>query len=1328
LDFFKIAERLGKNRVIEVYPDFKACRSKDLMIRGRSFYAIWDEEKHLWSSDEYDVQRLVDHELELYKVEREKSYDGKIVLKKMISMETNMWKNYKAFVRELSDNAHDLDTTITFANTEVKRTDYTSKKLSYPLEQGSIEAYDELMSTLYIPDERAKLEWSIGAIISGDAKKIQKFVVLYGDSGAGKSTFLNIVQKLFAGYYTMFVAKTLTSNGNFATEAFKDNPLIAIEHDGDLSKIEDNTKLNSIVSHEEIVITEKFKPKHDARANAMLFIGTNKPIHITDAKSGIIRRLIDVKPSGKRLSVTRYDKVVSKINFELGAIAYHCLQTYRKMGKDYYNGYKPVDMMMQTDIFFNFIEDNYFVFKQQDSTTLSQAYDMYKVYCDEASIPFKQQRHKFREELKSYFEVFSDMTRIDGKQVRSYYSGFIGSKMSNDPPPATKEELKETFVLDKTESLIDKVLSKCPAQYTSKEEAPKNKWEKVKTTLKDIDTKKIHYVMPPNNHIVIDFDLKDAQGNKSKELNLQEASKWPKTYAEFSKGGGGIHLHYNYIGDVTKLSRVYSEDIEVKIFNGNSSLRRRLSFCNNSPVADISSGLPLKGDSKMLNFDAVKSEKGLRDLIMRNLHKEIHPGTKPSIDFIYKILEDAYVNGIHYDVNDMRSKVLTFAMSSSHQADYCIKLMKSMKFQSEEVSESVVEERSSELVFFDVEVFPNLFIVCFKIAGEGKKVVKMINPTAAQIEPLLKMMLVGFNCRRYDNHIIYAAYIGYTNKQLYDLSQKIINTEGFKLFGEAYNLSHTDVYDFASAGNKKGLKKWQLELGIHHQENHLSWDEPVPENKWEEVADYCANDVLSTEVVFNHLGGDWAARQILALLSGLTNNDTTNTHTTKIVFGRDNIKTIKPHLQYTDLSIMFPGYKFENGKSTYRGIEVGEGGYVEAIPGMYFHIPVLDIASMHPSTIELLNLFGPYTKRYVELKRARLAIKHKDRDALAKLLDGLILPFYDEAVGPNPRFTLKDISNALKTALNSAYGLTSAKFDNAFKDPRNKDNIVAKRGALFMIDLKFALEEKGYDVIHIKTDSVKLAVPEADSSIIDFIFEFGKKYGYDFEQEETYSRFCLVNNAVYIARVKDWEKTKDIELIAAKGWTATGTQFAHPYVFKTLFSKQPIHLEDLSETKSVSGGALYIDMDEGLGVDEHAYQFIGKVGAFLPIKPGCGGGVLYRFKDEKYFAATGTKGYRWMEVNMVKSLGKEKDIDMSYYESLAMNAKEDIQQYGDFDWFICDSELPMYSSGDTIGMDDVPPWLPDCPDSTDCCNCKQWEQTGKPGPNKCKLGYSCMPF
>ena len=73
--------------------------------------------------------------------------------------------------------------------------------------------------------------------------------------------------------------------------------------------------------------------------------------------------------------------------------------------------------------------------------------------------------------------------------------------------------------------------------------------------------------------------------------------------------GGGVHLHYIYSGDADKLSRIYDTNIEIKVFTGGSSLRRKLTKCNNLQIATISSGLPLKGEDKMVNFKSVQNEK-----------------------------------------------------------------------------------------------------------------------------------------------------------------------------------------------------------------------------------------------------------------------------------------------------------------------------------------------------------------------------------------------------------------------------------------------------------------------------------------------------------------------------------------------------------------------------------------------------------------------------------------------------------------------------------------------------------------------------------------------
>lgn len=1247
LDFYKpLVEVNEKNGKTTITPHFLVGRSKDLMVRGRGFYAIWDEEAGLWSTDEYDVPRLVDREM--YRL-RDEQYPGATV-RSMQNFGSKSWSTFRLWMANLSDSFHQLDENLTFADQEVKRSDYVSRRLPYSLQEGDHSAWDELVGTLYSIEERRKIEWAIGSILSGDSKKIQKFFVFYGPPGTGKSTVLAIVERLFEGYCTTFEAKALGSSNNaFSTEAFKSNPLVAIQHDGDLSRIDDNTKLNSIVAHEEIRMNEKYKPSYVSRVNALLFMGTNQPVKISDAKSGIIRRLVDIHPTGVIIPPNQYHTLMSRIDFELGAIASHCLEVYRKYGKNYYNSYRPTEMMLQTDVVFNFIEYHYDVFKLQNGTTLKQAYELYKEYCSSTGIERPIPQYKLREELRNYFDEFKDRAEVDGETLRSYYSGFNANKFK----APTKDDTVFSLVIEEKVSLLDEMLADQPAQLSNEAGIPSAPWDNVTTTLSDVNTHKEHYVRVPLNHIVIDFDLKGENGGKALGRNLEAASAWPPTYAELSKSGEGVHLHYLYDGDVSRLSPVFSEGIEVKVFAGKSSLRRRLTKCNAVPVATINSGLPLKEKTKVLATKTIQSERGLRELIARNVHKEFHAGTKPSIDFIKKILDDAYSSGLDYDVSDLRGKLIAFANNSTNHALECIRTVGQMRFSSEAIHHNVpaalagpaaTAEGSSPIVFFDIECFPNLFLVCWKYRGSDT-VVRMINPKASEIEPLFKMKLVAFNNRRYDNHMLYGCFMGYDNAQLYKLSQKLINNEPNATFAQAYGLSYTDVWDFAS--EKKSLKKWEIDLGLKHAELDLPWDQPVPPELWPKVEEYCVNDVIALEQVFEDREQDFVARQILADLSGLTVNDPTSKHTAQIIFEGD--RNPQSSFVYTKLSAEFPGYEYDMGKSTYRGEILGEGGYVYAEPGMYDDVALLDVASMHPTSIVHMNMFGKYTPNFKALMDARLAIKHRDYESARSMLGGKLAPYLkDEAQA-------KNLSYALKIVINIVYGLTSATFDSPFRDKRNKDNIAAKRGALFMVELKHAVQEKGYKVVHIKTDSIKIA--NADQEIIDFVFNFGEKYGYTFEHENTYKKFCLVNDAVYVARTGPDEKAE---------WTAVGAQFKVPYVFKTLFSGDPVLRQDLAETKQVAKGAMY------LGYEDGSMKFVGRTGRFVPIVcDGTIGGKLLRVYNDKQYAVTGTKGHLWIEQEVADQLPADKiEIDFSYFERLADEAKATIEKFGNFEEFV----------------------------------------------------------
>ena len=1320
LDFYTIEEVESKKGQVLIKPSFIiTTHPSDLMIRGKDFYAFWDEKTGLWSQDEGELFKLIDADVSEYRKAISEDELRKVVpvgkyIRKANSGVIDEWHKYCQ--KQMRDCYKVLDNKIIFKSTVTTKKDYASKRLPYDLVDGECEAWDTLVGTLYSEEERQKIEWAIGSILCGDSKKIQKFVVFYGDSGKGKSTIMNIIEKLFEGYWSRFNAKELaSSNNSFSLESFKNNPLISIQHDGDLSKIEDNTLLNSIVSHESMEVNEKFKSKYIMSFNTFLFMGTNKPVKITEAKSGIIRRLIDVRPSGNLIRPrSKYDELISRIDFELGAIANHCLKVYKKLGKSYYDDYIPKDMIASTNDFYNFVEENYDNFLKSDGIPAKKAYSLYKQYCLDTNVSYQLSYTKFRVEFINYFEGVKDRFQADGVEYYNYYYGFKWEKFPGHEGPVkeeTKEEINEPvedngnwlIFEDSTEfdggSLFDSGYEGQFAQYAKEDGSPKNYWSRVTTKLSDLDTSELHYVLLPENHIVIDFDIKNEKGEKDFELNLAAASKFPKTYAELSKSGAGIHLHYIYDGDPKELSHIYDDNIEVKTFGGKAALRRKLTKCNDCEIAHISSGLPLKGvKNTVVNFDAVNLEKALETTIKKCLMKEVHPDTTSNVDFIKKILDDAYASGKPYSIDPkLRQKVFIFASNSSHQSEKCLRTFRDMKWESEETVDDKGFEQEGEsgivgttfsknfdsIIFYDVEVFPNLFIVCWKIHG-ADNVVKMINPSPKDLDPLIGKKLVGFNNRNYDNHILYGRWAkGYSEAQLYDLSRRIIQEKDRNAkFREAYSLSYTDIYDFCS--KKQGLKKWEIELGIHHLENEHPWDQPVPEEYWNEIAEYCANDVIATEAVFEKRHDDFVAREVLADLSQIftgtgTVNDTTNQLTTKIILRGD--KNANKQFVYPNLAERFPGYEFNaagidksrynegtkivNGKSLYLGEDPGEGGYVYAKPGMYYNVVTFDVASMHPSSIIAENGFGVYTENFKQLLDIRLYIKHKEYDKVRQMFDGALAKYITATDPDELKKQAKALSYALKIAINSVYGLTSASFDNAMRDPRNKDNWVAKRGALMMITLKNEVLKRGFTVIHCKTDSIKVVNP--DDSISNYIYEFGRKYGYNFEIEAKYERICLVNDAVYIAKESDWEGNDE-----PGKWSGTGAQFkleTNPYVFKSLFSHDPIKFEDMCETKSVET-ALYLDMNEGLPEDSHNYKFVGKVGQFTPIIQGAGGGELMREKDGKYSYATGCKDWRWLESGVVKELHMEDKINKDYYRKLCDAAIEKINEFGDFDDFV----------------------------------------------------------
>ena len=76
------------------------------------------------------------------------------------------------------------------------------------------------------------------------------------------------------------------------------------------------------------------------------------------------------------------------------------------------------------------------------------------------------------------------------------------------------------------------------------------------------------------------------------------------------------------------------------------------------------------------------------------------------------------------------------------------------------------------------------------------------------------------------------------------------------------------------------------------------------------------------------------------------------------------------------------------------------------------------------------------------------------------------------------------------------------------------------------------------------------------------------------------------------------------------------------------------------------------------------------LGYFVPVAEG--GGDLYRVKEEKLYAVTGTKGFKWVEKDVAKArlddgYSVEDIIDKAYFKALIDKAIDTINEFGSFE-------------------------------------------------------------
>ena len=122
IDFLMISYRSPKRGITEVYPKFVIKKSSDLMVRGGDFYAVWVEERGLWSTEEQDALQMIDDALDEYAVELKKTSDDKIKVMHMWDAGSGMIDSWHKYCqRQMRDNFKVLDEKLIFANSKPKK-------------------------------------------------------------------------------------------------------------------------------------------------------------------------------------------------------------------------------------------------------------------------------------------------------------------------------------------------------------------------------------------------------------------------------------------------------------------------------------------------------------------------------------------------------------------------------------------------------------------------------------------------------------------------------------------------------------------------------------------------------------------------------------------------------------------------------------------------------------------------------------------------------------------------------------------------------------------------------------------------------------------------------------------------------------------------------------------------------------------------------------------------------------------------------------------------------------------------------------------------------
>ena len=317
------------------------------------------------------------------------------------------------------------------------------------------------------------------------------------------------------------------------------------------------------------------------------------------------------------------------------------------------------------------------------------------------------------------------------------------------------------------------------------------------------------------------------------------------------------------------------------------------------------------------------------------------------------------------------------------------------------------------LLFYDIEVYKYDAFVVFK--DINKNTLRIFHNEFEELQDFIKgKILVGYNNYFYDDLILTKMIKGWTNHQLKEFNDRIIS--GVNTDKEVdIHINSLDCFQQIDV-SKPGLKKIEGNMGKMILESNVSFDidRKLTDKELEEAMFYCSYDVDTTIDVYKLRENSYFKTKEL-LVEKLGNNKAKKWNTTTIsgnlltISGKINkwssLRVDENLLDKVDLEIKemwlqlnTPAFELKTKTITKKefdnDIQFGFGGLhgAPSKPVKVKNVKLLDVTSMYPNIIILLNALGPATCKYIDILNRRIEIKHKDKlesDALKLILNSV---------------------------------------------------------------------------------------------------------------------------------------------------------------------------------------------------------------------------------------------------------------------------------------------------------------------------------------------------